>query len=311
MRGLDVRLRVGVGRGAHASFVGEETALRALRERRFQRVAEAAADDGLRLEGIPENHAERCGDIADADNEHDARAREEDRRHDRHDLFRNGGKTAHAAEEDGAAENDERNADDPCRHAERSLKRGADGVGLHHAAHEAERKDDGDGEEAREELSEAALKGRRDVIDRAAVDRAVLVDLPGGQRERRLGINGGHAEKGDDPHPEDGAGAAGQYSAGRADDVAGADLRGDGGGERLKGAHAAFMLLAAEREIAEHAAHPLAEAAHLHKARADRVPEPDGDEKKDENIVGKVCVEIAYHGVKRVFDGGEHVRDPP
>ena len=270
----------------NTGLVGEKAALRALRERRFQRVAEAAAEDGLRLEGIFKDHTERRGDVLDAHNEHNERAREEDRRHDRHDLFRDGGETAHAAEEDDAAEDNERNADDPCRDAERGLKRGADGVGLHHAPHEAERKDDSDGEKAREELAEAALEGGRDVIDRAAVDRAVFIDLPGGQRERRLGVNGRHAEKGDDPHPENRAGAAGQNRAGRADDVAGADLRGNSGGERLKGAHAARVLLAAERKIAEHAAHTLAEAAHLHKARADRVPQPDGDEKKDENIVG-------------------------
>ena len=304
-------LRVGVGRGAHTGFVGEQTALRALRKRRFQRVAETAAEDGLRLKSIPEDHAERRGDVPDADSEHNERAHKENRRHDRHDLFRDGGETAHAAEEDDAAEDNERNADDPRRDAERGLKRGADGVGLHHAPHEAERKDDSDGEKACEELPEAAPKGRCDVVHRAAVDRAVFIHLPGGQRERRLGVNGRHAEKSDDPHPEDCAGAAGQDSAGRADDVSRADLRGDGGGERLKGAHAALVLLAAKREIAEHAAHPLAEAAHLHKARADRVPQPDGDEQKDENVVGKVCVEIAYHGVERVFDGGEHVRVPP
>ena len=118
-----MRLRVGVGRGAHAGFVGEQTALRALRKRRFQRVAEAAAEDGLRLEGIPEDHAERRGDVPDADSEHNERAHEEERRHDRHDLFRDGGETAHAAEEDDAAEDDKRNADDPCRNAERRFKR--------------------------------------------------------------------------------------------------------------------------------------------------------------------------------------------
>ncbi len=123
MRDLDIRLRMGVGRGAHTGLVGEKAALRALRKRRFQRVAKAAAENGLRLEGIPEDHAECRGDIADADNEHDERARKEDRRHDRHDLFRDGGETAHAAEENDAAEDNERNADGPRRDAERGLKR--------------------------------------------------------------------------------------------------------------------------------------------------------------------------------------------
>ena len=39
----------------------------------------------------------------------------------------------------------------------------------------------------------------------------------------------GHAEEGDQPHPEDGAGAAGEDGTGSADDVARADLSGNGG----------------------------------------------------------------------------------
>ena len=104
----------------------------------------------------------------------------------------------------------------------------------------------------RQEFAEAALERGGDVIDGAAVDGAVCCLDPGLDGQRGFGIDGGHAEEGDDPHPEDGAGAAGQNSAGGAYDVAGAYLSGNGGGQCLKGAHAAVMLFAVEGQIAEH-----------------------------------------------------------
>ena len=117
-----------------------------------------------------------------------------------------------------------------------------------------------------EELAEAALERGGDVVDGAAVNGAVSGLHAGLDGQGGLGINGGHAEEGDDPHPEDGAGAAGEDGAGGADDVAGAHLGGDGGGQRLKGAHAAVVLLAVEGQVAEHLAHALAEAADLDEA---------------------------------------------
>ena len=101
------------------------------------------------------------------------------------------------------------------------------------------------------------------------MDGAVGVDAAGFLGEHGLGIVGGHAQERDGPHPEDGAGSADQDGAAGADDVAGSDLRGDGGCERLERAHAALMLAAVEREIAEDALQAFAEAAYLHEARFD------------------------------------------
>ena len=84
------------------------------------------------------------------------------------------------------------------------------------------------------ELAEAALEGGGDIVDGAALDGAVLANNARFLRERCLGVDRGHAKERDDPHPEHCAGAAGKDRAGNADDDARADLRGDGGGERLE-----------------------------------------------------------------------------
>ena len=110
---------------------------------------------------------------------------------------------------------------------------------------------------------------KRQVIDRAAVNGAVRRPDAGLDGQRGLCINGGHAEEGDDPHPENRAGAAGQDGAGSAYNVAGTHLSGDSGGQRLKRTHAAVMLLAVQRQVAEHLPHSLAEAADLDKPGLD------------------------------------------
>ena len=122
---------------------------------------------------------------------------------------------------------------------------------------------------------------------------------PGLDGQGGLGVNGGHTEESDDPHPEDGAGAAGQDGTGCAYDVAGAHLSGNGGGQCLKGAHAAVMLFAVEGQIAEDSAHTLAEAADLNEAGLDAVPQADSHQQKDQNVVGQVRVDAAYSGIKR------------
>lgn len=118
------------------------------------------------------------------------------------------------------------------------------------------------------------------------MDGAVCCLDPGLDGQRGFSIDGGHAEEGNDPHPEDGAGAAGQNSAGCAYDVAGAHLGGNGSGQCLEGAHAAVMLFAVEGQIAEHSAHTLTEAADLNKAGLDAVPQADSHQQKDQNVVG-------------------------
>ena len=291
--------RMGVGSGAHTGLVGKEAPLGALAQGDFQRRAEAAAQDGLGLEGVPEDHSHGGGEVLGPDHQHHQPAQDEEGRHDGDDLLRDGGQALHAAQENHAADHHQNDPDDPGGHAESGLEGGADGVGLDHAAEEAQGQDDGDGEEARKELAEGPLKSRGDVVHGTALDAAVLVLHPGLLGQDGLGIDGGHAEEGDDPHPEDGPGAAGENRAGSAHNVAGAHLGGNGGGQGLEGAHAPLMPPAGEGEAAEHLPHALAEAADLDKAGLDGEPQAHGDEKPHQDVVGQIGVDGLHNGQKR------------
>ncbi len=86
---------------------------------------------------------------------------------------------------------------------------------------------------------------------------------------------------------------------GSAYNVAGTHLSGDSGGQRLKRTHAAVMLLAVQRQVAEHLPHSLAEAADLDKPGLDAVPQAHGHQQKYQNVVGQVRVDAAYRGIQR------------
>ena len=284
MRGFDVGEGVSVRGGAHAGLVGEQAALGTLGDGGDDAEGHAA-DLGLRVEGALEDEAEGRGHLAGMGDEDSQTADDVDDGHEGNDLLGDGGEALHAAQEDEAGDGGHEQADDPRGDAESGGAGGGDGVGLHHAAHEAQGQDDGDREEAGQEGAKLAVEGGLDVVDRAAVHGAVGVDLAGLLSQDGLGVVGGHAQDGDEPHPEDGARAAHEDGTAGTHDVAGAHLGGNGGGKRLEGAHAALMLLAVEGEIAEHAAHTLAEAAELHTAGADGEEKARADEQHDEHVI--------------------------
>ena len=72
---------------------------------------------------------------------------------------------------------------------------------------------------------------------------------------------------------------------------------------RLEGAHAALLLSAAETEAAEHAVPALLEVTDLHEAGLDGVPQTNGDEQRDQNVVGQVAVDLLHNGEKRFSHG--------
>ena len=108
-------------------------------------------------------------------------------------------------------------------------------------------------------------------------------------------VDGGHAQESDDPHPEDGAGAADQDSAGSTYDVAGTYLCGDGRGQSLEGAHAAALLTALEGQIAEDVFHAFAKAANLDELGLDGEPEAAGNEENDEDVVRQIRIDRLHN----------------
>ena len=227
--------------GTHAGLVGKQPPLSPLADGDLQRGAKTAADDSLRLEGIPEDHAERGGDFLNSRNENHQSAQQEDGCHDRYQLFRYCGQPLHATQENHSADNDQYNPNDPGGNAECGLKGGANGVGLDHAPHKAQGQDNSHGKKARQELSKAAPEGGRDVVYRAAVIRAVIPFPAGLDGQSGLRVDGGHTEESNDPHPKDSSRATCENGAGGADNITRTHLCGNGGSQGLEGAHAVFM----------------------------------------------------------------------
>ena len=257
-------LGVGMGGGTHTGLIGEQAPLGTLGDGGLQGHTKGTAHNGLGLESILEDQAEGLGDELDPGDQHDDTACQEDGSHDGNQLFGDGSQTLGAADEDQSTDTHQHYTHDPAGDTESGLDGGADGVGLDHAAEEAQGDGDSDGEEASQELAEAALDEVGDVVHGAAQDFTVLDDT-GLLGQNCLSVDGGHAQEGDDPHPEDSAGAAGEDSAGSADDVAGTDLSGDGGGQSLEGTHALLLLAAAEGQVTENLLHTLAEATNLNE----------------------------------------------
>ena len=69
------------------SLVGKQATLDALADGGLQRVAKAAADDGIGFKSILEDHAEGLRDVADAGNQDNETKEQVEGSHDRHQLF--------------------------------------------------------------------------------------------------------------------------------------------------------------------------------------------------------------------------------
>ena len=305
-----VSLRVSVGGRTHTGLVGEQAALSALRNSSLDSSTEATADDGLRHEGILEDHADGSGNVLDTGNQHDEAAQQEDTGHNGHDLLRDGSQALHAAQEDDTADDHQHDTHNPGGDTESGIERLTDGVGLDHAAHEAQRQHDSHSEEAGKELTEAALEGMGDVVHGAALDVAVSVHSAGLLCQGSLSVDGSHAEEGDDPHPEDSAGATHQDSTGSTDDVTGTHLCGDSGSQCLERAHTGLLLLTAEREGTKDLLHTLAEAANLHEAGTDGEPQTHSDQQDHQHVVGYVSVNVTDNRIQCVFNS-LHCLFPP
>ena len=281
--------------GTHAGLVGEQAARYAVAHRLLHGDADRAAEDSLRVKRRNKDRPERRDDRRMVDDQNSAAADNVEACHDRYQLFGDRRDTADTAEEDKRRDNRADDTDHDRRDAERGLKRRADRVGLHHVAGKAERKDDGQREEAREELAEFTGKARADVVDRAAGHMAVLIRGLVLLREHCLAVDGGHAKECTQPHPENRARAAGVQRRCRARDIARADLCCDRSGQCLERAHTVLArFFTIEREVAEQPLPARTELADLHKARADGKEDTRSNEQVQQNTVPHDVADLAY-----------------
>ena len=226
-----------MGRGAHAGLVGEQPPLGPQAYRCLEGRAGGAAQNSLGTERVAEDHAHCLRNIADAQQHHGQPAQQIQPGHDGYQLFGDRGQPLGPAQKDEAADDRQYDTHRPAGDTEGVLKGLANGIGLDHAAEKAKSQNDGHSEKTCQRLAEAASEGGTDIVHRPAQNLAVGGCDPGLLGKNGFGINGSHAEEGDDPHPENGARPAGHDGAAGAHDVAGAHLGGDSGGQRLKGAH--------------------------------------------------------------------------
>lgn len=66
------------------------------------------------------------------------------------------------------------------------------------------------------------------------------------------------------------------------------------------------MLLAVERQVAEHAVPALFEAADLDEACLDGVPETNAHQQEHKNVVAQVLIDLAHNGKQCGFDRCDH-----
>ena len=268
----------------HAAFtglVGEEAALDACEDGG----SDTAADSGLRRERVMEDEREHGRDLVDAGDEYNEGGQQVDASHDGNQELGYLGDARHAAEDDEGCEHAEHECGGHMIEAEGRFNGQGNSVCLYRVVDEAE----GDGDEQCEELGDAGLfQGVLDIVGRAAVEGSVtarqLVDLCQGALDEA----GRAADEGDDPHPEDGAGAARDDGNRHAGNIADADAGGRAYAKGLKGADLFVRGLAADafREQAQH----FRQHTHLYELRAQREPDADADEYNDEDIRPKNSV---------------------
>ena len=288
-----------MGRGAHARLVGEQAAGNAIAHRLLHGHTQRAAHDGLRSKRAHKDLTEGLRKVFNVHEDDHEAAHHVEQRHHGHDFLRCPGQALDAAQEYHDRQHRHDDADQIRAQAECVVKGFADGIGLHHVAHEPKGQNDGNREEHGQHLAQRAGEGLADVIDGTARHGTIRTDGLGLLRQHRLGVDRRHAKEGADPHPEDRAGAAGNDGRGSSCDVARSDLCGNGSGQRLKSVHAVLARLAAiQRKAGKHVLHARAKAPDLHK------PQPDG--KVD---AGTAKQKQQYPVPENLVDDGHDVHD--
>ena len=231
---------MGHGCGAETGFVGEDTAGNTHADGQEHGGAGESAFSRRRREGFgndPPEHARHFRDVHDDDNEGEG---DIDDGHERHETAGHGADALHAAKQDEGEEQEQDKARDPGGYGEGLVHADGDGVNLHEVA-DAEAGDEAENGEAGAKplpfRSETVLDEVHGAADPAS--GGCLFTVLHGQND--FGEFGHHAHEGGYPHPEEGARAADGDSRGHTHDVAGADITGKGGHERVPGGNLTFL----------------------------------------------------------------------
>ena len=148
---------------------------------------------------------------------------------------------------------------------------GSYGIGLNHISHKAQSQNDKHRKQPCQKPAEPPLKGRLDIVHRAACNLSVHLGLVL-LSKNRLRIDGSHAKESADPHPENSPWAAADEGRGRSGQISCAYLGRDSRSQGLKRRHLAFfMLFALQTEISKNQTAALSEPPYLYKSETDCV----------------------------------------
>ena len=113
VRVLNVGKRMRMRSGAHTRLIGKQPALDPLADRRFQRIADRAAEDCRGIECILKNEAEGLRQVFCANDQHGKAAEQIQNRHDGHDFLRDRADALHPADENEGGDGAQQKPDDP------------------------------------------------------------------------------------------------------------------------------------------------------------------------------------------------------
>ena len=275
---LGISRRVGNGCRTEAGFVGECASAQTPDDRLLERNATSCAAERLGCKRCGKNLAESRANIAGMAENHDQREDDVQNAHNWDKFFRHGADALDAAEKDYTDQRGNHNAEHEvqqlpllfrCRDkgVDGVVQGANDGVDLRHVA-DAE---GGDGRKDAEQnadplpmLAEAVF----DVVHRAADPVTLRVALTVLDRQCNLGIFDHHTEQRRQPQPEHCAVAAERDGLRGADNIAGADRRGQCRCDGLQGRDRACACLLLLEHLSDRVFHRIAEARELNPAIA-------------------------------------------
>ena len=220
-------------RGTESGFVGEHAAGHTHSDGHHHGRTGKTAFGGRRRERFGDNPSKNAGKLVNVQDDDDKGDEDVYHRHGGHDLTGHGTDALHAADEDSSGQQEDGDGGKPRRDGEVGLYGFTDGVALYHSA----RTDTGDDAEQRKARAEPHPLGSEPVFDEVhgaahpVSGRGLFAEMHGKEHFAELG---GHTHKGGHPHPEQRAGAADVNGCRHAHDVAGPDVGGQRGHQRVE-----------------------------------------------------------------------------
>ena len=313
-------MNIGIGvdhdGGTKACFVREDTSLHTLFDGQLDAVTHNTAAGRLHGKSSLEDCHEHLADPGNVRKENDDGSDNIEDHHEGNDLLGHVCDPLKTSQRDKSRQSKHNNARHPHGNAEDRIHVLGDGVDLGHVSDskgcdQAERSEE-NGQDSSQRLAvfitaETVLQ----IIHGSAGPFAALVLFAVEDAQHVFREFGHHTEKGDDPHPEDRTGAAGDDRAGNADDVTRADGSRQGCTKRLELTDGFILRMSQHFFIAEDRSdgifHPMSDMGHLKKLCDERDQHANGRQQDQ----CRPSPDDVIHKVVDVCNNFKHFSDPP